>query len=218
MSRRRRQASRGLKETFPIGRGAALGSVAYVLGYVVTYLFVRLSSDSADLGIVAALTDISQFDITGWMFYNAHFVDVTATTSAAGQSQSESTNMLSEASNLAVPELFWYLVPIFFLILAGFIVAMTISQSSHTRKAVGAGATVLVGYLPLSIAGLFLFGASVETFGGGATATIGPDKAMGILFAGIVFPVVFGMLGGLLASLVSTGGGTAIRSRVSRHG
>ena len=127
--------------------------------------------------------------------------------------------MLAEASDLVLPEPFWYLVPILLLILAGFIVAMTISQSNQTGKAVSAGATVFVGYFPLSIVGLFLFGSSIEfpSFGQTATITVGPDKLMGILFAGIVFPIVFGMIGGLLASLVSTGGSTGSRSGVSRH-
>lgn len=219
MSRRRRQASRGLADIFPVGRGALLGSVAYLFGYVVTYILVQLSSDSADLQVLSFLGEISQFDFTGWMFYNAHFVELTATTSAGGLSQSESTNMLLEANDLVVPKLFWHLVPIVFLVLAGFIVAMTISQSNQTRKAVAAGSTVFVGYLPVSIVGLFLFGTSFDfaTFGQRATVTIGPNKALGILFAGIMFPVLLGMLGGLLASLVSTGGTTSNRSRVSRH-
>lgn len=219
MSRQSKRASRGLGAAFPIGRGVLLGAVAYVVGYIVTYLFVALSSDDRSLGILSALTDISQFDLTGWMFYNAHFVDVTASTRAGGRSQSESTNMLSEATDLAVPEPIWYLVPIVLLILSGFVVALTISRTDQTTKAVSAGATIFAGYFPLSVLGLFLFGTSMDfsTFGQRATVTIGPNKVLGIALAGFAFPVICGMLGGFLASMISTGNPSSRRRRVSRN-
>jgi hypothetical protein len=193
--------------------------IAYVFGYIVTYIFVELSSNDRSLGILSTLADISRFDLTGWMFYNAHFVDVTASTEAGGVSESESANMLSEATNLAVPEPIWYLVPIVLLILSGFVVALTIDRTNQTTKAISAGASIFVGYLPLSVLGLFLFGTSMDfsTFGQTATVTIGPNKVLGIVLAGFAFPVIFGMLGGLLASMISTGSPNRGGRRVGRN-
>jgi len=87
-----------------------------------------------------------------------------------------------------------FLVPPVLLVLAGALVAVAGRAEGPLRGAVG-GATVTVAYLPLSVVGAFLFAISV------GDATAGPTLATAVLLAGIVYPLVFGAIGGALGTL-----------------
>jgi hypothetical protein len=49
---------------------------------------------------------------------------------------------------------------------------------------------VVAGYLPLAVVGVFAFTVSIES------ASAAPDLAPAVLLAGVVYPLVFGTLGG----------------------
>lgn len=61
----------------------------------------------------------------------------------------------------------------------------------------GSGALVAVGYLPLALLGAVLFRFSV---GDGAVA---PDPVTAVLLAGLVYPLVFGGVGGAVAGAIA---------------
>lgn len=228
MPRQERQTEQSLTDRLPLARGAVLGAAAYVVGYILTYLFVEIESD-ADLQSSTQQfnsqfgLDLGTTDLVGWVFYNVHFVDLEVTAEATGgtnsQSMSRSINMLSEANNLTIPEVLWYLIPVIALIGAGYLTAKAVTRHGDTGDAIKAGATVITGYLPLAAGGAFFFSKSTETtvtrLGQNVTVSfsIGPETTMAIVLTGIIFSLVLGGIGGALASRGSPSSG---RQRAGR--
>jgi hypothetical protein len=163
--------------------------------------------------------DIEMYQVVGMFFYNTHFVDATASASAQGQSNSETQNLISQGDP-GVPEPLWYLIPVVLLIGAGYVAARALeSRYGSTGEAAKAGATVVAGYFPLAAVGTFLFTASdtlTVGFGQEVSLSMGPSKAMGIVLAGLVYPLVFGAVGGFIAD--STGSSTGRASPQQRYG
>jgi len=219
MSRRQQRTGGGLTDRLPLARGAALGAAAYVVGFIITYVFVEMESDGADteqaLGQFGSTfgVDIGMTDLVGWFFYSSHFVDTTVSAEALGESQSQSANMLSEVTDLTIPEPIWYLVPIVCLLVAGYVTAKAISNTAETADAAKAGATVIAGYLPLAAVGTFIFSKSGDftrsSFGQSVSGSIsmGPDMMMALLLAGLAYPLVLGAIGGALSTAGSSSGG-----------
>lgn len=172
-----------------LARGAAGGALAWLAGYLVTYV---LYADRIDDRIgTEVLSFLAGGDVTwklvGWLFYNAHYASVRV----PGLFGDASRNFVSGADELGVLALL--VLPPVLLAFAGALAARGITDAS----AVGArnGAAVALGYLPLSVAGISLFSVS----GGGATAQ--PEGTAAALLAGLVYPVAFGGLGGALGTL-----------------
>jgi len=187
---RRRGRSGGLTDRLPLKLGGIFGAVAYVVGLILSFLLVTLDGeiepDDQQVG--------SSLDVAGWVFYNAHFVDTEASASAGGFSESSSESIISESAGL--PEVIYYLVPI--LLLAG--AAYLLLQQEYVTEATDAalsGASVVIGYLPLALIGTFLFEASESE--GGASVSVGPETGAAIIFAGLLFPLVLGAIGGFAA-------------------
>jgi len=204
MSRRAQQSTGGLLDRIPIGRGGRFGVIAYVLGYAATYVFYEFESDES----LGDLTD-SVFELVGVVFYNAHFVD----TELSGGGESETRNFLSEASELTVPEPVWYLVPVAVLVIAGYVVTQRgDGRALSTQDAVASGASIVAGYLPLAVAGTFLFSFDQSFFG--TTVSFSPDTVPAVALAGLAFPLICGGVGGFLTTVV--GGSGASQSRGGR--
>lgn len=178
-----------------LGIGAAAGAVAYVLGYLLTYLW-QGSSVQDSLQNYNAIVElfggdpIPTWQAVGWLFYNAHGVSFTVPSLGSGQA---TRNLIADGS---APMLL-YLVPAVVVVLAGFVLAR---RANATDASGGAqvGARVVVGYVVLAVAGLFVF----EYAAGGST--IHPEYALGVLLAGVVYPAVFGGIGGALGAVTST--------------
>jgi hypothetical protein len=128
--------------------------------------------------------------MVGWVFFNAHFVDtVFQNVPLVGSSASSYIGGDGGFTTLL------YVVPAGLLIAAGLALARRHRAENPTRGAI-IGATVIPGYLLLSIAGPFLF--EVSTLG----ATGAPDLLPAIVLAGIVYPVLFGGAGGALGGFL----------------
>ena len=74
---------------------------------------------------------------------------------------------------------------------------MAADQAADPTSAARNGAAVMLGYLPLSVIGAVLFAVSV------GDATAGPDLVTAVLLAGMVYPLVFGAVGGLVGGHLS---------------
>lgn len=175
----------------PIVEGAAAGLAAWIVGYLVTYLVVAPGVRDSPLNqIIEALDgEPATYEMVGWVFYNAHFVDtVFSDLPLVG---SYTTAYIGGDEGFTV---LLYVVPIVFLLLAGLAVGYYRGVDDPTDGAV-AGATVVTGYLVLSVAGLFLFELSV----GGASAA--PDQLAGVVLAGLIYPLVFAGAGGVAATI-----------------
>ena len=178
----------------PLGVGAVAGTLAWVLGYFLTFVVTsgRIEAfQGSCLGRVAELfgIEIPTWKVVGWIFYNAHFVD----TAAAG-----GTGSALGGDGGFTPLL--YVVPPLVLFAAGLAVGRA-SGAEDVANAALDGATVLVGYLPLSVIGVLLFEATV------AGTTVGPALVPGVLLAGVLYPAVFGAAGAGVAALTTGGDG-----------
>ena len=179
-----------------LGVGAAFGVGAYLVTYVLTYVFTAIDG-------VRVSGEIATWKAVGWVFYAAQFVNTQTTISAGGQSQTQSINPITDATATAditstIPGFVYHLAPVVVLVVAGYLVAQRIRETSTTETAAAAGATVVVGYLVLGVVGRFLFTVSQSSQIG--SASVGPELLMSVVLLGIVYPVVFGGIGGVLAT------------------
>lgn len=183
--------------TSNLSTGAAVGAAAYVVGYVLTFVFVTID------GVESSQIDSWKF--VGWVFYGGHNADLEATASGAGQSQSETISIfggeLTGDLTSTIPEFLYLLLPVVVLVAAGFLVYGMVGRRLETGTAAGVGASVAVGYLVLAVVGTFLFEYSQSALG--AEVTYGPEMTTSILLVGIVYPVVFGAIGGVVGQSVS---------------
>lgn len=179
-------------DSLPLVPGALAGVASWVLGYLLTYLLV--SSDLRESGLnqfAQAFGDgDATYELVGWVFFNSHFAD---TVIDAGFFGTSTANFVGGEDGFTA---LLYVIPPALLIAAGLAIARYRGATDVNDGAI-TGALVVPGYLVLSIVGTFLF--RVEA--GGASGQ--PDLLPTILLAGIVFPVVFGAIGGAIASVTA---------------
>lgn len=183
-----------LLEKLPLATGAGAGAGAYLLGYLITYLWTSGSMEERLSGynFLAELfggETVTVWQGVGWVFYNAHFV---ATRITSGFGGTRSVNFIAESDGNGMVLL--YLVPIVLLVAAGLVVAR-LDGADEPADAAAAGVTVVVGYLPLAILGRFLF-----QYDG----SVAPDIVTAVLLAGAVYPLVLGAIGGALWGMLET--------------
>ena len=108
-----------------VGGGLAGGIAAWLIGYLVVYLRnANEIENSLGSGVLEALTNENvTWKLVGWIFYNAHNVDLESSVSGGGQSESETYSLLSRASPQAgadltgtIPEFLYLLVPVVVLV------------------------------------------------------------------------------------------------------
>lgn len=181
------------RSEFPLTRGFVGGLLAYVVGYLLTYLWQApgLSDTISGLNTLIELVGgetIPVWHVVGWVFYNAHAVPLQIPGLAGG------TATRSLIGNGGAPSLSFVLPPLV-LLLAGAGVAWWTNQTDRSDGAV-AGGSIIIGYVVLAVVGVFVFR---YTLGDGF---VGPVPARGVLLAGILYPAVFGAIGGGLAAAI----------------
>jgi hypothetical protein len=169
--------------------GAGVGAVAYVLGYLLTFLTQsgQIEEQLRGFNFFADLfggDPIPTWKGVGWVFYNAHFVDIEIPALVGG---GRSMNLISQADGGSLGWLF--ILPPLLLLLAG-ATAGWFASASDAADGAKSGALVVAGYLPLAVIGAFLFRFSV------GDGTVAPTLVTAVLLAGAVYPAVFGALGG----------------------
>lgn len=176
----------------PIVEGAVAGIVAWMLGYALTYVLVAPDIRETDLHRIleAFEGEPATYEMVGWVFYNAHFVDtVFQDLPIVG---SHTTSFIGGQDEFSV---LLYVIPVGLLLASGLALARYRGAPDPTSGAL-AGVLALPGYLLVSVAGVFLF----EVTLGGASGA--PDLLAAIFLAGIVFPMLFagggGAIGGFL--------------------
>lgn len=175
--------------------GAAGGVASYLLGYLLVYVTQRGGVDEQLEGFnfIADLfgsDPIPAWQAVGWLFYNAHFV-ATELPSLVGGVRSE--NFIAAGDDGTLTAL--YVVPVVLLLVAG-LAAGRLGNAEDPADGAQAGALVVVGYLPLAIAGAVLFGYSV------GEGTIAPDLVTAVLLAGVVYPAALGAVGGVASTFL----------------
>lgn len=190
----------------PLRRSAPVGILAYVVGYTLTLgatvgrisevVAIEMSATvehvaSAPLGQIFGSTPPS-WVVGGWFFYNAHFVPTSLPTADPMNGIRVLTNR-SLLSTLGWPFVAIYLLPPLLLLAGGYFVAQT-GNTSGVNGTRNGGASIVVGYLPV-----FLFGAFVFTANSATGGVVASPAGLPAVFLGLVYPVVFGALGGTLA-------------------
>jgi ribosomal-protein-alanine N-acetyltransferase len=187
------------ESTLPItARSIALGALAGVAAYLLGYL---LAGVLASGNVPESLREtVPTWKSTGWYFYNAHFVDLTSTLQI-GSASGGATGSLIEGSDSGTVQLL-YVVPPIAVALVGATLFRWFDSATTIAGGAARGALVVVGYLPLGVVGAIATGHTVET--GGflveVSGTIEPELVPSIVLVGILYPIVFGAIGGAIAS------------------
>lgn len=173
-----------------LARGAVAGAATWLLGYLLAYVWKasEVSEALGGIGFVSQLLGGESVPVwkgVGWLFLNAHFVDTQIPTVTGG------TRMLNFVTADDSGALALVVVPPLVLFIVGLAVAYGRPASPLERAT--AGATVALGYLPLSVGAAVLTAHAV----GDTDAAIAPDLVTAVLLAGLLYPLVFGALGGL---------------------
>jgi hypothetical protein len=170
----------------PVG-GFIYGALGYIVSFVLTtvYFFYRLDEITSG-NIDQVLPDEPQ--ALGWAFYNANMVEIAA---SAGGTTVQNVNYLKEIDQIN-PTVFYVMVA-FALFLAGYSVAARVREPIAGPRGAVAGASIVVGYLPLLFVGTILFEAQES----GVSA--GPEVGGTLFLWGIIYTVVFGGIGGYLS-------------------
>lgn len=178
-----------VRDRVPLGAGALAGAAVYAIGYFLTYLLHSGDLRDSPLNGVSELAgggDIT-LQLVGWLFYNAHFVPTAVDLPLFG---SGSVNFIAEADAFSAV---LYAVPPLLLVGAGLAVARRHGTSADIGDTALAGASVVIGYLPLALLGIAAFGVSL------GSSTGGPDPVLAVGLAGLVYPVAFGAIGAVVA-------------------
>lgn len=182
--------------------GAVAGAAAFVLGYVLVYaLTISAVQDSSFARIAEAFGEEgTPWKVVGWLFFNAQFVTTTITVDLPLVGGTDAVNLIQESDSLS-PVL--YLIPSGLLTVAGLATAR-LDGAVDVGRALRLGPSVVLGYLPLAVAGALLFSISVGEGSGGS-----PTLLTAVGFAGVVYPAVFGTLGAAVGAAL---GGEDTRS------
>jgi len=185
--------------------GAVVGAAAYVVGYLVTFLLTVIDG-------VESSGEFAVWKAVGWVFYGAHNVQLTASQSAAGQSRTESYSIFEMAGSdfasastgltSTIPSFVYMLVPVVVVLGAGYVAyRQSDVRGLPTDRVAAIGASVVGGYLALTVVGRFLFQYSESaSFGDQSVSiSIGPELATAILLMGLLYPLVLGAIGAVLA-------------------
>ncbi|MEF8901463.1 MAG: hypothetical protein V5A25_09605 [Halovenus sp.] len=169
--------------------GAVGGGVAFLLGYLVTWILAgsKVASATVSGPFGSAVPD---WKALLWVFYDSQFVGTrTPTVTGPDGALIGGGDLLDTVSLLGVEYL--YVVPIVLLVAAGVAVTAT-TDATTARDGLEAGITVTIGYLLLAVLGLFV----------AAEGGIAPSPLRTAVVAGIVYPVAFGALGGAITGYI----------------
>ena len=193
----------GLTSRIPWKIALVAGIIAFVVvfGLVAVLIEVELMLEDDDIAVEDDEADVGEepgfITERGWAFFSAHFVDVEGTAQTVFGDVDVTLDILDEWLE-SLPALLFYLVPILGLIAAGFaVVRREIASVQSEQDSVLFGASIVTGYLPLVLLGILLFTWEVDD--GEAMLSYEVQFLEGLLLAGILFPLIFGAIGGYMA-------------------
>ncbi|QLK24362.1 hypothetical protein HYG81_09500 [Natrinema zhouii] len=190
-------------EEGPVSRGssvaasAGLGVFAAALGYLVTYLLI--GSEVRE----AVGEDIATWKGVAWYFYEAHMVDIKASSQAGSFSGTQILNLIAESSSSSADVL--YVLPPLVLFAVGAFLAVRWNVTA-LDEAVIAGAPVTIGYAVIMGLGAVVAETTAEwsAFGIEATSTVAPALLPAVVLGGILYPLIFATAGAAITAVVNT--------------
>lgn len=198
-----------LVQRLPVWAGAVSGVVTHVAGLLMTFLLLVVDPEF-EFG-ASRIVRVGTVDETGWLFFGAHFARIEQTVPfgvGGAEGGTERLDILAETT-LWFPAVAVHAVPVVVLIAGGFVLVSGRELWESTLKAHAlAGATVTAGYFPLAAVGVFVFETRLQMEDatvGGTEFVIAPELSSTLLLVGLVYPLLFGAVGGLLASQFQPG-------------
>lgn len=178
-----------------VAASAGLGVFAAVIGYLVTY--VLISGEVRD--VFGA--DVTEWKAVAWYFYDAHMVDVEASSRVGSFSGTRILDLIGESSS-ASADLLYVLPPLALLAAGAFLVVRW--NVTDLGEAVVVGAPVTIGYAAVLGLGAVVAEATTEAsvFGIEATGSIGPALLPALVLGGILYPLVFATGGAVIAATI----------------
>ena len=195
-----KQTNKKLYNRIPWKQAIAIGLVAFLIGFVLVAGLSEVEGALQDDDPVDDEVELEEepgyVTNQAWVFFSAHFIDIEASATTGFGDIEESYDILSELEEL--PALIFYLAPVLALIGAGFALVNRNAQlvQSELDGAVFGGA-VAAGYLPAVVFSTLVFDHQTELDDFYVTYEVPLVEAA--LIAGLLFPVVFGAIGGFIA-------------------
>lgn len=186
--------------------GLGLGAAAFIGGYLITFIIKPENIISRVSPISSGLADPPAiWQAVGWIYFAMHSVPISV--SLSGSIPLGRTSEPVAASSLVSTELL--VLPLCTLAIAGYLMARKTAVQTFKRGAV-AGATPVLGYLPLSVVSAILFTWSYngKSYRGDYFIEVGPELLSGVILAGSVYPLVLCSLGGVVAVIIENSGGS----------
>lgn len=197
-------------------RGGLHGASAWLVGYCLVFLFsladnYQITSDFHN-----------PISAPGWAFYGAHRVTITRTVTRDSGTQTQQvevfgTTPVFEGLTSTVPAVVYQLAPVVILLGAGYLVVKNADETGLSTAATATlGGTICVGYLLVMVAARPVFEATASSaelsrLPGGSSGiqqiTAVPELTGTVFQAGVIYPLVFGAIGALLASYRDPGEG-----------
>lgn len=178
-----------MRVTHPF-RAFGYGVLAYAVGFGATLAVLWLEVDGADWS--DAVVD-ELLPVTAWVYHGAHFVGV----SGPAPTLFRQGHNVAREPELGLPLAVVFIIPVLVLVGAGFLYSRWCMRD-HYDKTYGRrfGAEIAVGY---AVAAFLAAYWSVDTvpyliF----DVQVGPDLGMTVLMMGVLYPVIFGAIGGWL--------------------
>ncbi len=171
------------------------GVLAAAVGYLVTYLLV--SGEVRDI----FGDDVATWKGVAWYFYEAHLVDVRASSQVGSLGGSSTLDLIAQSESAGVGLL---VLPPLVLLAAGGLLAVR-WNATDLGEAVVAGAPVTIGYGAVVGLGAFVTEASASgsAFGIEASTSTAPETLPAIVLGGVLYPLVFATAGAVLAAAIA---------------
>lgn len=175
-----RVESKSTTDRLLVIEGLVAGVLSFIVGLAATGLLLRTDSNWRLGGGIERIGE----DV-GRVFFSSHyFVDI-----QTPQGELNYLTDLDPGPDISV--VVYLLVPVVLLIGCGYLLAKKSSATNPADAAI-AGVSLVIGYLPLVVIGTQVF--SGESF----DETVEPVFVDSLLFAGILYPILFGAIGGYL--------------------
>lgn len=184
------------------GRGFKTGILTFVVGMLASVLLVNPKADDEvfentdEAGTDAltygeldtdSLSPPGDFELAGWLYHKSHFASIDV---SLGSGSGDDLAFAMDPGLVL-------LVPILVLLAAGFFLAARGTATTRNDSAVN-GALVFLGYLPVAYVSthVLYYEADARVYYVGIEAQ--PDATSVVLFTGLLFPIVFGAIGGAI--------------------
>jgi hypothetical protein len=132
-----------------------------------------------------------------WFFFSSHFVELSVeATGNSGQIVEQNYGLFEETDN-AIPSIIYRLVPVFLLTGVGYLYTSgNVTPHARLQDGVRTGSLIMAGYLPAVVVIALFSKHATEIDRARVVYEIPLGSAVPI--AGIVYPLVFGALGGYI--------------------